>query len=259
MNQTVRYGAAILVALFSLLPAARSQAALVFSDNFNSYTPGNLLGQGGWGLQDSNTNPIQVTAGLAAGPMTTGQDLNKAFSSSVARAAGEALGGSLVTEFDVNVTAAGTGDFFAQLSVTPGNTTFFNRFYVKTGGAANTFQLAVSASAVTGGIANLHYGPDLSFGQTHRIQSTWEFVPGALNDTFSLAVNNLPYVAPFTWDSSTNESVNIGAFNLRQGGAGGSPTIAFIDNISVTHHVPEPASLALCALGVVGAIVRRRW
>jgi hypothetical protein len=256
MNRQVCLSVALCVALLS--SHGEAQAALVFSEDFNAYTPGNLLGQGGWGLQDSNTNPIQVSAGLAAGPMTTGQDLNKASSSTVPRLAGEALGGSLVTEFDLNVTAAGSGDFFAQLSVSPGNTTFFNRFYIKAGGAANTFQLAVSASAVAGGIVNLNYGDDLPFGQTHRVQSTWEFVPGLVNnDQFSLSVNNLPYVAPFAWDSNTDESINIGAFNLRQGGSNG-PTIAFIDNISVTHHVPEPGSLALCVLGLAGAVLLRR-
>ena len=245
-----------LAALLALLVGSLSMGrpvngAIVFSDDFNAYTDGNLVGQGGWvQLGSSVVNQVQVSSGSVVN-LTTGQDVQKPFSSVVARAAGEANGEILVTEFDLNLSSAGDDDFFAHITVSPGNTTFFNRFYSQAGTAPGTFQLAVSASIVSGGVVNLNYGGDLLLGQTYHVQSRWDFLPGTLNDQFSLKIDGAPYVAPFAWDSGTAESTNLGVFNLRQGG-GDAPGVASIDNVVVTHIVPEPATFALAAFAALG-------
>jgi hypothetical protein len=257
MNQPVRYGAATLLALLSLLPAATSRAAIVFSEDFNSYAAGNLVGQGGWvQLGASAVNPVQVD-GTKVVNMSTDQDVQKPFSSVVSRSGGEANGESITAEFDVNLSSSGNDDFFAHISVSPGNTTFFNRFYTQAGSAAGTFNLGLAASAPSGGVVNLNYGGDLNIGQTYRVKSIWTFVPGASNDILSLSVDGASYIAPFAWDSGTGEPNNLGVFNLRQA-AGNAAGVASIDNIVVEHVVPEPATLALAAvcLGIVAA--RRR-
>jgi hypothetical protein len=261
----MRISTAAITALMlgNLLVSRALFGGIILSDDFNSYSDGDLVGQGDWvQLGSSTDSPVQVSSGSVVN-MSEGQDVQKPFSSTVARQAGEANGKSLITEFDVNLTsvAANTsaGDFFAHLTVAPGNTTMFNRFYARAGTAPDTFQIAVSASGVPSPAAtNLNYGGDLPLGQTYHVQSQWKFIPGASNDEFSLNVNNAPYLTPFAWDSNTSESVNLGVFNLRQGGSN-APGIASIDNIVVTL-VPEPATSAMAILsaGGIGVIARRR-
>jgi hypothetical protein len=243
----------MLLAALAAATAPAAHGATVFSDNFNSYSDGNLVGQGSWAQLGSNaTNPVQVNS-MRVVNMTTDQDVQKAFMSSVAKTDGQLL----VTEFDFSVSDAGNDDFFAHISPSLGNTNFYNRFYTQDGTGANTFQLALAASAVTGGVVNLTYGGDLNLGQTYHVTSVWHFVAGTTNDVFRLFVDNLPYAGPLTWDSSSAEPATLGVFNLRQA-AGNAATIATLDNVVVTHVIPEPAALALAMCAAWGLTGRRR-
>jgi hypothetical protein len=254
MKRTMYVSAALAVAV---LQSSVVRGGIVFSDDFNSYSAGNLVGQGGWvQLGASAINPVQVD-GTRVVNMSTDQDVQKPFTSTVSRSGGEAGSESITAAFDLNVSSPGNDDFFAHISVSPGNTTFFNRFYTQPGSVAGTFNLGLAASTPAGGVVNVQYGGDLLLGQAYRVKSIWSFVPGALNDMLSLQVDGATYLAPFAWDSTTGEPNNLGVFNLRQA-ATNAASIAFIDNVVVNHVVPEPASLLLGVGGLAAMAILRR-
>jgi hypothetical protein len=230
-------------------------AQAVLTDNFDSYTPGALVGQGGWTqTSTTETNAIQVVT--QSGPDdavvlgTSGQDAYKAFTSAVSHTDGF----SLQTEFDLIVTDAdATGDYFLHLSSPAGTTSnFYQRVFAKSSGAG--FVLGLLETAGTG---TTTFGTTvLVLGAEYAVDVLWNFVPGDDNDAFALTVDNLPYLT-HTWTSTEDEPTTVEAINLRQGSSSNAP-IVVVDNISVS--IPEPASMALLGLGagIFGILCRRR-
>jgi hypothetical protein len=250
-NMTRLAAAAAFVALF----AGVANAAVVLNDNFDSYTTGSLVGQGGW-LQTgaTATNPIQVVgvgADNAASLITSGQDVYKALSASIPHVDGDAVHTSL----SLVVTAAqAAGDYFAHLSDPVATTsTFYQRLHARSSGAG--YQLGMAE--ISGG--TITYGTQvLDFNTEYDVDVLWNFVAGADNDTFAVTVNDLPYLT-HTWTSATDEPAQITAANFRQGTAANAPTLQ-VDNYIVegVAAVPEPASVTLLALGAVALLRRRR-
>jgi len=228
------------------------RAAPVLTDNFDSYSNGALLGQGGWTITGtSTTNAYQVAGGADKNVpfVGTGQDAFKAFTSSVPHTDGN----SLITSFKINISAAqATADYFTHLSDPIATTTnFYERVFGVTSGTG--FRLSLVDTSGTGSTPTLG-NADLNFGQDYNVVITWNFVGGGTNnDTFTMTVNGTPYLS-HAWTSATVEPANVSAFNLRQGQTGPTGTI---DNINV-ESVPEPASVAM--IGLIGAagLMRRR-
>lgn len=243
-----------LAALAMLATASAASAQLVvLNDNFDAYSAGNLVGQGGWTQTGATaTNPIQVAGGpnFYAQLGTTGQDVYKAFTGPVAAVAGE----SLLSEFDITVSAAQTaGDYFFHISDPVGTTgNFYQRVFARS--STNGFQLGLIELA--GGGAVTTWGTtELALGTTYSIAVTWNFIAGPNNDTFNLSVNGSSYLT-HAWTSTTVEPANLSAANLRQGTSTSAPTLQ-IDNITVTS-VPAPGAAALLGLGGLVALRRRR-
>jgi hypothetical protein len=244
-------GAAVLAVGFS---TAAANAAVVFDDNFDAYLNQDLFGQGGW-LQTgtSTTTPVQVAGGADkyAAIGTSGQDLYKAFSTAVPKVDGDGL----LTSIELNVTAAGTGDYFFHLSDPVGTTSnFYQRLHVRSSGAG--YQVGMLAASGTGAIVT--YGTTvLNFNQTYDVDIDWNFVAGTQNDTFDVTVDGAAYLT-HTWNSTTvNEPNTISAANFRQGSTSAAPTVQ-ADMIVIEHVVPEPTSLATIGLGGLALLRRRR-
>ncbi len=257
-----------LLCLSCLIIAATTsvRAGVVFSDDFNSTTTGNLAGQDGW-LQNSTTTtaPVQVTGGVVTvGP--TGQDLFKDIIGNAARLT-LTDGSSLYIGMDINVTTAQTpGDYFQTWAPDSTTSTAFNgRTFVKatTGG----YLLGYSLSSGT-----TYYGTTvLSYGTTYRVVSAYNDVAGALNDTGALYVNptgaigdNTAYVTA-GWTATFAETEIMGQINLRQGTAANAPTLK-LDNLDAgtafgdaeTFSVPEPTIAVLGGLATLGLVLFRR-
>ena len=66
-------------------------------------------------------------------------------------------------------------------------------------------------------MGNVAYGADLLVGVSDHVVSTWNFVAGAANDTFSMTVDGVPYISnsPGTWHRPNRRILFY--FNLRQG------------------------------------------
>ncbi len=236
--------------------ASNSVAAVIFSDDFNKNDQP-LVGTtpnvgGAWGLTGTNvTNPEAIVSGAV--PLnTSGQDVYAAFTAPVP----DADGFYLHTSADITVTAipAGTaGDYFLHLSDPAGTTSFFyQRLLARASGAG--FQLGMLATGGGGGIAD--FGSTvLNLNQKYHVDINWNFVAGALNDTFAISVDGSPY-ANHTWNSTSGEPVTISAVNLRQGSlTTGAPNVV-VDNVAV-EVVPEPGTLMLLVVGAAMAALRR--
>jgi hypothetical protein len=249
MNMLKTFAAAVALAG----AASTTHAAIVLSDNFDSYANGNLSGQGGWTATASAATPMQVagTTDKFVQLGTSGQDEFKAFSSVVPHTDGNTLDTSLA----VNVSAAQAGgDYFAHVSSPAGTTTFFfQRLFARSSGTG--FQLGLVDTSGTGSV--ITYGSTvLNFNQEYDVDIVWNFVPGTVNDTFALTVDSAAYLT-HTWTSVNAEPTSIDAGNLRQGGAGTSATVQ-VDDFVVNGVIPEPTGLAALGLGALGMLRRRR-
>jgi hypothetical protein len=231
---------------------AAANGAIVFSDNFDSYTNGTLSGQGGWTATAVALTPMQVAGGTDKYVQlnTSGQDEYHALSASVPHTDGNFI----ETSMTINVSAAqANGDYFNHLSDPVGTSTlFYQRLFAK----STTGGYLLGIVATSGGTPVTTYGTGvLAFNTEHTVDVIWNFVAGALNDTFSVSVDSLPYVN-YTWDSTSAEPAQISAVNLRQGAAANSATLQ-LDDLQVQGTVPEPASLALVGLVGLGLLRRR--
>ena len=255
MVKNATFGLAGVVLAGLLAHGGTARAAVVLSDNFDTYTDGDLVGQGGWTITGTSVvNPIQVSGGAdnVASLVATGQDAYKAFTAPVTKNDGE----SLATSMTVNVSAASAaGDYFTHLSSPAGTTNnFYQRLFARSSDTG--FQLGLVDTSGTGSV--ITYGTAvLPFATDHDVDVTWNFVPGGTNnDTFTVTVNGTPYLT-HTWTSTAiSEPTTIEAFNFRQGGSTSGPTLT-VDDV-VVDAVPEPAAVALIGLASVGLLRRRR-
>jgi hypothetical protein len=253
----------ILAVIAGLVITQELKATVIFSDNFNGYNNGALVGQGGW-LQTSTStvNPLQVNSGvLSVG--NTGQDAYSAFGSAVSTTAG----GSMFIGLDLDVTAAAsTGDYFLHVGSTVGGTSgFYDKIWVKSSGSGFVLGSQDNNGTVTYGTTVLSLGTD------YRLVTEEDFVTGAANDTFafyvdptdtSVAANNTAYLTA-TWSGTTAEASSYAEINIRQGTATAAATET-VDNLVVgtafsdVSAVPEPSTMAMAALGGVAWLVALR-
>lgn len=240
-------------------------AAPIFSENFNSYSPGSLTNQGPWLQTAAAANPIQISGGRAQ-LVTSGQDIYGAFGSPAAFADGS----SMFVGLTINVTSAqATGDYFFHLSNPAGTSSaFFDRLFARS--ATGGFQLGFLDTSGTGSTTT--WGTTvLSLATDYRIVIAQNFIAGANNDTFALyadptdlavEANNSAYLT-HTWTSVLAETPTYAAVNLRQGSAGSAAAVS-VDDISVSvtfsevASVPEPSSVALAGLASLALLWKNK-
>jgi len=244
-----------------------SFAAPVLSDNFNSYNNGALVGQGTWAQTSTSTvNPVQVNNGLVT-LTNTGQDIYDPFSSAVTLADGQ----SLYFGLTLDVTAAGTGDYFMHFTPNAGNsTTFYDRVFVQ----ATTGGYFLGLEGTAGGGATVTYGTQvLSLGTSYNFVLAYNYSATTpsnsvdaiyINPTDPTVANDTAYLTA-AWGSANADTNQIAAVNFRQGTAGSAPSET-VDNLVVSTSfddvvpAPEPSTTALAAVGGLACLcaVRRK-
>ncbi len=255
-----------------LLAGLPALATPLFSDDFNSYVNGNLVGQGPWLQTSTATNtPIQVTGNQAV-LGTSGQDAYAAFSGGPITLTD---GTSLYAGLTLDVAAAqAPGDYFLHFTPSVGNTSLFpDRLFAKSSGTG----YVLGWVETTGGAAVPTYGTTvLNYGTSYKVVMAYNDLAGALNDTgvlyvnptdLSVEANNTPYMTK-TWTSTLAEGETFAAINFRQGTAANAPSVIVDDlNASQTFSevatftaapIPEPQTLALVAGGFVLLALRFR-
>jgi hypothetical protein len=249
MHQTVLSVATLALA------ATGAPAAVLFEDNFNTYSDGNLVGQGPWTEKAAGT-AIGVSGGaVVLGP--NGQDATAPISPAVSF--GSNPGYTFYQAADVTVTTARTGDYFLHTSGSLTSSSFQGRVYVQSAG--DGFVLGVGVTSETP-----LYGTEvLELGQTYRIVLRYDVESGAMNDEVRLYVDpgaTEPLAAYVSKVQTTaGDGSALGAVNLRQGAAAAGPNLT-VDNFIVTDDyasaVPEPTALGVVVVATIGWLGRRR-
>lgn len=265
MKNSVKFLFSItLPSLFLTLYPVSSVGSVGFYDNFDSYTIGNLVGQGTWAQTGTTaTSPVQVNNGAVV-LGTSGQDVYAPLTTPISITDGS----TFYIGATVDITAAQSGgDYFLHFTPTVGNSSIFNeRLFAKASGSGFVFGYDGSS----GGTVN-YSSTVLDLNTSYRIVLAYTGVSGTLNDTFALYVNpadtsvegnNTPYMTS-GYVGTGAESSTVAAINLRQGTASSAPSV-ILDNLTVATlfsdaaPVPEPSSVAFLAMGGFACLIALR-
>jgi trimeric autotransporter adhesin len=263
-NYCMKKSVVLSLAAVLAVSGVKSFAAPVLSDNFNSYTNGNLVGQDGWAQTGASaTTPIQVNSGVVT-IGSSGQDVYSPFSSPVTLADGQ----SLYFGLTLNVSAAqATGDYFLHFTPNAGNSSlFYDRAFVQS--TSGGYLLGLLG---TSGAGTVTYGTQvLSFGTSYNFVLAYNYFSATtnsaidsiyINPTDPAVANNTAYLTA-AWQGSADTN-QIAAVNFRQGTASSAPTLT-VDNLVVsqtfgdTVPAPEPSTIALAAMGGAACLVAFR-
>jgi hypothetical protein len=259
-----------LVFAASLLSAASatSQAQVLASADFTTYSPGALVGQDGWGqFGTASGRPLTVESGAVTwtgGNTTSGQDAFLPFTSQIT----QPISGTTILHFDLTVSVSSTGSnpsYFAALNTRTDSTTSGNfqnaRLVARAQDTGFVFGARVNGQS---GYPFAYGTTVLDFDTSYAVRAEINLVEGNANDVIYLYVGNdfssLTLHSVSEYSSGTVSDPSYGAIILAQfGSASINESGVSISNVSVTV-VPEPSTyaafLGLMALGVVA--YRRR-
>lgn len=240
--------ALLAMALVAMI-ATPSFGTLLLNETF-TYPDGNLVPNGGW-ANHSGATPLAVSGGVVTVAHGSGsrEDAHVTFGATT---------GTIYSAFDVSVDNANDAVYFAHLIV-GGTTTFRSRVWVKPDpNGAGDFTFAISDTSTAG--TEVSWVSGLDFGTTYRVVHSYDLTSGATKmwvdqateaGTSVAAVVSTPVPAPDAIDG----------FALRQ--ATGN-SVQYVDNACVANSyneayncIPEPGTIVLLGLGVVGLIRRR--
>ena len=232
-------------------------ANLVFSDNFSSYTNGNLVGQGPWVQLTAGTQPVQVSGGAAsiAGP-ASGQYAEAPLGVTINT-------GSVFYGMDVSLASVNTTSTAYFTSLGSGGSSFQDRVYAQQSGSGYVLGIGVvSQGAVYGTTA-------LNFNQDYRVVTEFDYI-GNDDETAELFVdpvdstnpaNDTPYIESA---DTVGNAGNSAYFDIRQATSGPTGTI---DNVDVATDfasavaaapVPEPVGAMGLVFLAIGSMRRFR-
>lgn len=225
----------------------KSQADILYQDDFNSYADGNLVGQGGWAAHSGAGNkPVQVSAGTITLEQSagSGEDVNHDLGATMG------AGDKWFYSFDVSVSGSDSTVYFAHFLA---GTFYDGKLYVTPStGPDFTFGLGSSSSSTA-----VNWASDLSFNHNYQVVLAYDYDSGDSTlwvDPTSEASTSI------TYDGSYSDAVTAMAF--RQASPS-SDNYQAIDNLVVATTfqealtgvpVPEPATTALAALGGLALI-----
>ena len=243
---------ALSVLSFGLLGINQSRADILFSDNFNSYSPGNLVGQGSWAAHSgAGAKPVQVSGGAITLQQSagSGEDVNHALGATMG------AGNTWYYSFDVTASGSSAEVYFAMFL--QGTSNFEGKLFVEPF-AGSDFTLGISGSASTGPTT---WGTGLSFGTDYRVVVAFNY------DTklASLWVNPTSEASPSVSNTGSFQDAAT-AIAFRQA-TPTSNSSQIIDNLVVATSfqealtgvsVPESSSLALILIGGLAGLVALR-
>jgi len=232
---------AVLCGVF-VLTSGPANAATLVTEDFN-YADGSLVGNGGWATHSGNPGDLLVAGGQAVVQHgTPSEDANISFP--------DVSTGVLTAEFDVVVNddaVIGGGDYeyFAHF-FTDGSFNFRSRLDVVPGTVGGDYTLGISSTSST---AEATLPVDFSFGDTVAVSLAFDLDTG---------IGSLTVGGDTISGTSSSLGEVLNRFALRQSDSSNNETIT-IDNLRISGTIiPEPASLMLTLVGLIGLGVARR-
>lgn len=232
-----------------LIAAHAHGDTVLYSDNFDSYTPGNLVGQGGWAAHSgAGTLPVQVNAsgGIDLVHGASAEDVNHNVGAIMA--AGDVWRYSI----DVTVDTYSVPYYFAHFK--DSGFGFNGRLHLDNSTGAGDFTFGVSDIGSDGGATSVFTG-DFFFDTTYRVNVEYNYDLGTSTVTIDGVTGSIT-----STDADLMQSMEAIAFRQTSTGATGS-SIMTIDNlevVSVMTPIPEPSTAAVLGLGLAAISVRRR-
>jgi sialate O-acetylesterase len=212
------FGFILVGLLFSVRLSGQSP---MLEENFDFTSQSNLSGQGGWTLGTSSANRIMVggtglsypgypgnSSGLGAIFVSATDRVQKTFTGS--------LSGTYYYSFLINVSSAGTGDYFIGFFSA---NAFRARTYIRSDGSGFQFGLAKTTSGTVAYTTGVPY----SYGATYLVVVGYEFnAASGTDDKVSLYVNpdlaaadiQAPAIGPLS-DTGNDVSANVLALQAR--------------------------------------------
>jgi PEP-CTERM motif len=228
----------------------QSQANILFSDNFNSYSSGNLVGQGGWAAHSAaGLIPVQVSGGAISLVQGSGsrEDVNHDL--------GATMGAGDTWYYAFNVSVSGFSNIVYFASFLQGTANYEGRLFVgPSTGSDFTFGLSGTSSSMVSS-----WGTPLTYGTPYRVVVSYAFDTQAV----SLWVNPVNQASTSISDTGSFQDA-VTAISFRQASASNTEVI---DNLVVATtfqealtgvSVPEPSTLALGLLGGLAGLVALR-
>ena len=258
------------VAMLGLM-VSTAHGSLMIDDDFNSYTPGNLVPQGGWENHSGTGEFVQVKPGsICYCPGDDGnyielvqnggsrEDLNKPLGTTMG------AGDKWYASFCVVIEAESPlvdDNYFAHFKTS--GTYFANKVFAAPPQVENDYTFGFQAAG-SGEDASVFWGEDFLYGTCHRVITSYEFDTGYgemwIDPDCALGPGGNPKI-----DDTGYSSNLLMAYAFRQDDHYPNPDpTEKIDSLLVgttweevcCECVPEPASLLL--LGLAGLLIRRR-
>ena len=256
-----------LLAIFTgLFAMSAASAAVVYSENFNSYSTGNLTGQGSW-----TNSPAFFSSVATVGNATTGVNTTNA----AARGTGISAAGAFAP-VSLGLGSYTSGTFQMDVMKAPGTSTIYMAgFGVGSTSTAFSFGLSSNTFLFRQGVAegtslSLYSAPSTLITTTdsswYRITANIDFT-GSNSTITGVTVQNLTTAgSPFTayFNSAANQTTLALASDETtwdrayvRVGASTETGIGYVDNLQFTA-VPEPTTWALLAASLTTVMVLRR-
>jgi hypothetical protein len=266
-----------LVAIAVAATSGSAWATTIFSDDYSTFTPGNLVGQHGWAATvGATTLPLQVSGGnvlIPAGQTVDNQDAVKNFGSTVAATtyAGMSLNVSSAPVVGGGITPS---YFFALLESTGG---FANARLTAIDNSASVPNTYLLEARYTGQAGNPFVaGTPLNYGQTYNVVEKAIITATGAGEGIQLYVNptsnnegaQTPYLDTIS-QTTTGQLIPPAGFTAATFSQFGSATVknvgVAIDHLNVAttfgeaaNVVPEPATFGLLSLGALTLVNTRK-
>ncbi len=219
----VNYWKILFLILFTVWnQAVIAQSTLLMEEDFDLLSGTNISGQHAWTMGASGTNKVDIISPGLTFPDYPGVATSNAvaftpLTDRVQRNFEGVLSGNYYYSFLINVSSAGSGEFFAGFY---SSSAFRGRAYIKADGEG--FQFGLLKSTASGVAPTYTSGTPYSFGTTYLVVVKYEFVQGAQNDKVNLYVNpdlkseesDTPTIGPLT-DNGNDVSANVFALQGR--------------------------------------------
>lgn len=257
----------------SLLMVGNQQAAIIYSDNFNSYTANQVLPTGAsekWSLA-SNTAPFSTVV-LADGSNIFGAGTsNNYLSMGVATASGSPYQAVIQNSTSFGLTGQASFSFFQASGASTTGSGLLMRLGTTNGNGSTAFALSIDDgkiyAATTAGVSPTLELSSFSFDTAYKLtvvfnnsNSAFSYDGGTVNArSMDIWLNNVLIGHNLAASGSLAANTNLTNLNFTTKGDSYTGTVG-IDDLVIMNAatIPEPSSLALLGMGAVAFVLRRK-